>query len=87
MSSRSKEIAKFFSGIVAHETVGHWWLGIWGRDLMPIKFAGITFTEQFNWVCMAVWPFALAALVYYGWFMKPAGQNAQPVSCATPRSA
>lgn len=73
MSSRAKEFAKFFSGIAAHETVLHGWLGVWGRDLLPIKFFGITFTEQYNWVFMAVWPLVLAALVYYAWIRKPVG--------------
>ncbi len=67
MTCRRKEFAKFFAGIAAHETVGHWWLGIWGHDLLPIRFAGITFTEQVNLVLMAVWPVVLAALVYYAW--------------------
>ncbi len=70
MKCRAKEFAKFFAGIAAHETVGHWWLGVWGRDLMPIKFAGITFTEQYNMVLMAAWPIILAALVYYAWIRK-----------------
>lgn len=84
MSSRAKEFAKFVSGIAAHETVGHWWLGVWGRDLMPIKFFGITFTAEYNMILMAVWPLVLAALVSYAWIRRSAGERAP---LATPRSA
>ncbi len=72
MSNRAGEIAKFCSGIAAHETVGHWWLGLWGRDLLPFRFAGITFTAEYNMIFMALWPAVLAVLVYYAWCRKPA---------------
>lgn len=67
MAGRAKEAAKFLSGVAAHETVGHWWLGVWGRHLLPRDLGWFTFTEQMNWFAMAGWPVVLAALVYYAW--------------------
>jgi hypothetical protein len=71
MSGTGREIAKFFAGFAANETIGHWWIGIWGSSLLPLKIGGITFTSTFNLVCMVFWPIALALLVYVGWFRKP----------------
>lgn len=48
MQLRVREIAKFLSGIAFHETIGHWWLGIWGKDLLPWKFSWFTFTSTIN---------------------------------------
>lgn len=67
MASIKREIAKFLSGVAAHETVGHWWLGLWGKSLLPIKVLGITFTESLNVYFMIGWPIVLCTLVYCGW--------------------
>jgi hypothetical protein len=71
MSTRRREFAKFFAGFAACETFGHWWFGIWARDLLPIKLKWFTFTPELNWFAMAFWPVALTALVYYAWLRKP----------------
>lgn len=71
MTGRAREFAKFFSGIAAHETVAHWWLGIWGRDLLPFKLSWFTFTEELNFFAMTAWPIVLIALVYVAW-VRPA---------------
>ena len=70
MSSVTREIAKFLSGYAAAETLGHWWMGIWGRYLLPIDVGWFTFTPAFNTFAMIIWPLVLAALVYVGWFRK-----------------
>lgn len=79
MSGCAKEFAKFFAGIAAEETLVHWWLGIWGRDFLPMKFSWFTFTEQWNYGFMAVWPAVLAMLVYYAW-IRSAGLPAPPAA-------
>jgi hypothetical protein len=71
MPSAGREIAKFLSGIAFNETLGHWWLGVWGRDLLPWDFGFSTFTDKMNHVCMAVWPLLLIGLVWVGWLKKP----------------
>ena len=68
MSSVTREIAKFLSGYAAAETLGHWWMGIWGRHLLPMDVGWFTFTTTFNTFAMIFWPVVLAALVYMGWF-------------------
>jgi len=71
MKIRAREIAKFLSGIAFHETLGHWWLGIWGKDMLPWKFSWFTFTNDMNNVCMVVWPVVFIALVWCAWLRKP----------------
>jgi len=71
MASHGRDLAKFLAGVAANETVGHWWLGIWGRDLLPMKIGGFTFTNTFNMFSMIAWPILLAFLVYWGWFHQP----------------
>lgn len=67
MSARSREFSKFLSGIAFHETVGHWWLGIWGTSLLPWKTTWFTFTADMNTVAMIAWPIVFMVLVWYGW--------------------
>jgi hypothetical protein len=74
MSYTGREVAKFFSGVVAHETLGHWWLGIWGSDLLPWKIGGYTFTSAINAYCMIGWPIVLAVLLYFAWIRKPGNE-------------
>lgn len=74
MASKWREIAKFLSGIAFHETLGHWWLGIWGRDLLPWEFETFTFTSDMNRICMALWPLVFSALVWWGWLSRPGDQ-------------
>jgi hypothetical protein len=70
MSSITREVAKFLSGYAAAETLGHWWMGIWGRDLLPMDIGWFTFTPAFNTFAMICWPLVLATLMYVGWFRK-----------------
>jgi hypothetical protein len=72
MARHAREFAKFVSGIAAHETLGHWWLGTFGRDWLPLKLSWFTFTREMNVVAMAAWPVVLAALVYFAWFSRGA---------------
>ena len=67
MSACARDIAKFFAGFAANEAIGHWFLGIWGAHLFPMKFFGITFTQEFNWFAMGFWPLALFLCAYLGW--------------------
>ncbi len=66
--SLGHELAKFFAGLAAGETIVHWWMGIWGANLLPIEVGAFTFTKGANMVAMIAWPILLAALAYYGWF-------------------
>ncbi|HVZ93401.1 MAG TPA: hypothetical protein VG797_02720 [Phycisphaerales bacterium] len=68
MNRRFQDAAKFFAGVAASETFSHWMLGLWGQNLFPMKFLGITFTEHFNWIAMAAWPFVFAVCAYLGWW-------------------
>jgi hypothetical protein len=67
MNTRIRNVAIFVAGIAADETVGHWWLGLWGRNLLPLKLGWFTFTPELNWFAMAFWPVLLAAIVYFVW--------------------
>jgi hypothetical protein len=67
MSACTKDAAKFFAGFAANETIAHWMLGLWGANLFPMKFLGLTFTREFNWFAMAIWPLVLVLCVYFGW--------------------
>lgn len=72
MAGRAREIAKFASGVAAHETLGHWWLGTFGSQWLPIKLSWFTFTQEMNYAVMAAWPVVLAGLVYFAWFSRGA---------------
>lgn len=71
MFHATREIAKALSGYAGAETIGHWWMGIWGRHLLPMDVGWFTFTPALNTFAMIVWPLVLAALVYFAWFYKP----------------
>jgi hypothetical protein len=70
MSSVTREIAKALSGYAGAETIGHWWMGTWGRHLLPMDLGWFTFTPALNTFAMIAWPVVLAALIYVGWFRK-----------------
>ncbi len=76
MQMRAREVAKFLSGIAFHETLGHWWLGIWGQDMLPWKFSWFTFTNTINTVAMVIWPIVFIALVWFAWLRKPSASAA-----------
>lgn len=70
MNSNGRQVAMVLTGVAADETVGHWWLGIWGRDLLPVRIGPWSVTSEANMVFMVAWPLLLAALVWYAWFRK-----------------
>lgn len=71
MAIRGRDVAMVLVGVAATETVGHWWLGTMGRDMMPIKFGNLwTVTPEFNLLLMIAWPVALAVLVWLAWFRR-----------------
>ena len=70
MSNVTRDIAKVLCGYAGAETIGHWWMGVWGRHLMPMEMGWFTFTPAFNTFAMIAWPLVLAALVYFAWFYK-----------------
>jgi hypothetical protein len=76
MQLRTREVAKFLSGIAFHETLGHWWLGIWGQHMLPWKFSSFTFTSTVNTVAMAIWPIVFIAPVWFAWLRKPGASAA-----------
>lgn len=72
----SRECAKFLAGIAFQESIGHLWLGIWGRDLLPLSLRWFTFTAEMNAICMVAWPTLLVASVWYAWVWHPRGSSA-----------
>ena len=77
MTSITRETAKFLSGLAAAEALGHWWIGIWGRDLLPRDLGWFTFTPALNTFAMMAWPLVLIALVYVGWMQAGPANVAQ----------
>jgi hypothetical protein len=74
MSTSMREVAKFLSGIAANETLGHWWLGIWGKHLLPMQLGWFAWTDTMNTFAMVFWPIVLVTLVWYAWVRKT-GRN------------
>lgn len=72
MSTHLREGAKFLAGFAAGETIGHLWLGMWGKHLLPMPLGWFTFTESMNAVVMMVWPIVLCTLVWFAW-LRPIG--------------
>lgn len=67
MTHIAQETCKFLAGYAAAETIAHWWMGLWGRDLLPMDLGWFTFTQPINTFAMIFWPMALIALAYFGW--------------------
>ena len=65
MTTRKKELAKFFAGVAAMETVFHWALGF--SDVLPLTLLGITYTRTLNTSAMVAWPIIAVLLAYYAW--------------------
>lgn len=76
MQLRIREGAKFLSGIAFSETLGHWWLGIWGQHMLPWEFSWFTLTSTINTVAMVLWPIVFIALVWFAWLRKPGARAA-----------
>lgn len=75
MSIRWREVAKFVAGYTFAETLGHWWLGVWGGEHLPWKIGSYVFTKDMNTVAMIAWPAACVALVWVGWLRKPSARR------------
>ena len=71
MNGNLREAAKFLAGIAAGESLGHWWLGIWGQHLLPMPLGWFTFTASMNSVVMVLWPALLVSLVWFAWLRQP----------------
>ena len=63
-----KELAKFFAGVAADQTVVHFALGVSG--VLPLKLFGISLTQRLNTFGTVFWPIVLILLVYYAWIRK-----------------
>lgn len=66
--NRTKEVAKFASGMAAFDAVNHAALAVSGN--LPITFFGVTLDTTLNAVGMAVFTFLAAALAYFAWFKR-----------------
>ncbi|HAU99092.1 MAG: hypothetical protein UX85_C0009G0018 [Candidatus Beckwithbacteria bacterium GW2011_GWB1_47_15] len=65
---RSKEIAKFFSGLTAWEAVVHLALGLSG--VLPLTLFGFTLTPTINTVQIIIPATVSILLGYYAWSKK-----------------
>lgn len=63
-----KEVAKFFAGVAANQTLTHAAFALSGD--LPLRILGIVYTREFNTVAMIFWLIVLVALVYYAWIRK-----------------
>ena len=68
MTDRKKEIAKFFAGVAANQTIVHWGLGL--SDVLPLTLLGMTYTTTLNTAAMVAWPVIAILLVHYAWIRK-----------------
>ena len=68
--TKGRMAAMFLAGVAANETVGHWWLGTFGKDLLPVKVGPWSIGAEANSVLMIAWPLVLVALAWYAWFRK-----------------
>ena len=67
---KARLAAMFLAGIAADETVGHWWLGTFGRDMLPMQFGGLTVTSTLNTAMMVIWPVVLVLSLWFAVFRK-----------------
>jgi len=70
MKTLGRDIAKVAAGFAANETIGHWWVGLWGQNLLPMDIGWFTFTKEMNEIAMIIWPIVLVALIIYAWGTK-----------------
>ncbi len=78
MAFRAREAAKFLAGFAFNETMGHWWLGLWGGDHLPWKVGSYVFTKDMNTAAMVIWPVACVALAWWGWRRRQAIGSPRP---------
>jgi hypothetical protein len=66
---KSKEIAKFLSGLFAADAIGHVWF--YASGLLPLKFyPGITVDLSLNTFSIVFSSVLTLILIYYGWLKK-----------------
>lgn len=63
-----KEVAKFFSGVAANQTLTHGVFALKGD--LPLEILGITYTRELNTAAVIFWLIMLVVLVYYAWIRK-----------------
>jgi len=66
--NRKKELAKFFAGLTAWESIVHLSFALKGE--FPVSFFGIHISETLNTVQVIVPAMISILLSYYGWFNK-----------------
>ena len=80
MRTRTRDLLLVLVGIAANETLGHWWLGTVGRDVLPLRIGDRwTVTPEFNLALMILWPVILGILVWAAWFRKVPEPSARTV--------
>lgn len=63
-----KEVAKFFAGVAANQTLTHGAFALSGD--LPLRILGIVYTREFNIAAMIFWLIMLIVLVYYAWMKR-----------------
>lgn len=76
MLDRKREGAKVLVGAIALDEIAHILLTATGS--IPLTFAGVTISPTVNVLEIVLWPFVMAALMYYAWIREAAGGFAQP---------
>ena len=69
-NGNGRQVAMVLVGYAANETLGHWWLGTMGRDMLPMRIGNWSVTQDVNLGFMIGWPVVLGFLVWYAWFRK-----------------
>ncbi|HTD67116.1 MAG TPA: hypothetical protein VK846_11365 [Candidatus Limnocylindria bacterium] len=72
--NRKKEVAKFFAGAAAWETLGHLLMPFSG--LLPLRVFGFTYTQTMNTVQIIVAAIISLLLVYSAWIKNASPKNA-----------
>lgn len=67
-NNKTKEVAKFFSGLTAWEAVAH--ISLQLNGVLPVTLFGFTITPALNTVQIIVPAIISLGLAYYGWFKK-----------------
>lgn len=65
---KGKEVAKFFSGVAANQTLTHGAFALMGD--LPLTILGVTYTRELNIGAMIFWLIVLVLLVYFAWIRK-----------------